>query len=131
MSVLKEIAPCCQSVGTAHWTTASVLKSLLHCQVIYYFYFIYLFETLLCFIGQNSREFYQTFRCFPYYIKYSILYVSLNCNLIVCFIFPFQKGANADEPHGFFFMSDDALTNDKLVLLIHGINIRAGQWSRR
>ncbi|XP_035211785.1 cotranscriptional regulator FAM172A homolog [Stegodyphus dumicola] len=41
--------------------------------------------------------------------------------------------ANEDrEPTTFIFHSDDAFTNDKLVILIHGSGVvRAGQWSRR
>ncbi|KFM67095.1 Protein FAM172A, partial [Stegodyphus mimosarum] len=41
--------------------------------------------------------------------------------------------ANEDrEPTTFIFHSDDAFTNDKLVVLIHGSGVvRAGQWSRR
>lgn len=40
--------------------------------------------------------------------------------------------AKDDEATSFFFMSDDALKNDKLMILIHGSGVvRAGQWARR
>ncbi|KAG1681980.1 Protein FAM172A [Nymphon striatum] len=41
--------------------------------------------------------------------------------------------ATENEPHSFFFMTDDALTNkEKLLILVHGSGVvRAGQWSRR
>ncbi|GBN47264.1 Protein FAM172A [Araneus ventricosus] len=40
--------------------------------------------------------------------------------------------ANADEPTTFIFHSDDAFTNEKIVILIHGSGVvRAGQWARR
>ncbi|KAJ7369908.1 hypothetical protein OS493_035480 [Desmophyllum pertusum] len=40
--------------------------------------------------------------------------------------------AKEDESKSFIFMSDDAMTSDKLVILIHGSGVvRAGQWARR
>ncbi|KAF8794685.1 FAM172 family protein like [Argiope bruennichi] len=37
-----------------------------------------------------------------------------------------------DEPTTFIFHSDDAFTNEKIVILIHGSGVvRAGQWARR
>lgn len=40
--------------------------------------------------------------------------------------------AEENEDKSFFFMSDDALTCDKLMILIHGSGVvRAGQWARR
>ncbi|XP_063602571.1 cotranscriptional regulator ARB2A-like isoform X2 [Penaeus indicus] len=37
-----------------------------------------------------------------------------------------------DEPHTFIFVSKDVMTNDKLMVLIHGSGVvRAGQWARR
>lgn len=40
--------------------------------------------------------------------------------------------AKENESKSFFFMSDDAMTNDKLMILIHGSGVvRAGQWARR
>lgn len=36
------------------------------------------------------------------------------------------------DPRGFFFASENAWTNDRLMLLIHGSGVvKAGQWSRR
>lgn len=43
-----------------------------------------------------------------------------------------QVDAEEDEGTSFIFMSDDAMTNDKLMILIHGSGVvRAGQWARR
>ena len=43
-----------------------------------------------------------------------------------------QVDAEKNEDKSFFFMSDDALTCDKLMILIHGSGVvRAGQWARR
>lgn len=43
-----------------------------------------------------------------------------------------QVDAEENEDKSFFFMSDDALTCDKLMILIHGSGVvRAGQWARR
>ncbi|CAL1269535.1 unnamed protein product [Larinioides sclopetarius] len=43
-----------------------------------------------------------------------------------------ELDANADEPTTFIFHSDDAFTNEKIVILIHGSGVvRAGQWARR
>ena len=43
-----------------------------------------------------------------------------------------QVDAEENEDMSFFFMSDDALTCDKLMILIHGSGVvRAGQWARR
>ena len=43
-----------------------------------------------------------------------------------------QVDAEENEAKSFFFMSDDALTCDKLMILIHGSGVvRAGQWARR
>ncbi|XP_055995243.1 cotranscriptional regulator FAM172A homolog isoform X2 [Ostrea edulis] len=40
--------------------------------------------------------------------------------------------AECDEPTSFFYMSEDALDKDKLLILIHGNGVvRAGQWARR
>ncbi|KAL9987349.1 hypothetical protein ACROYT_G001639 [Oculina patagonica] len=40
--------------------------------------------------------------------------------------------AKEDESTNFIFMGDDAMTNDKLMVLIHGSGVvRAGQWARR
>lgn len=40
--------------------------------------------------------------------------------------------AEEDEGTSFIFMSDDAMTKDKLMILIHGSGVvRAGQWARR
>lgn len=37
-----------------------------------------------------------------------------------------------EEPTSFFYMSEDALEKDKLLILIHGNGVvRAGQWARR
>ncbi|KAJ7369912.1 hypothetical protein OS493_035485 [Desmophyllum pertusum] len=39
--------------------------------------------------------------------------------------------AKEDESKSFIFLSDDAMTNDKLIILIHGSGVvRAGQWAR-
>lgn len=43
-----------------------------------------------------------------------------------------QVDAEEDEGTSFIFMSDDAMTKDKLMILIHGSGVvRAGQWARR
>lgn len=43
-----------------------------------------------------------------------------------------QVDAEEDEDTSFIFMSDDAMTNNKLMILIHGSGVvRAGQWARR
>lgn len=40
--------------------------------------------------------------------------------------------AEPEEPTSFFYMSEDALEKDKLLILIHGNGVvRAGQWARR
>ncbi|XP_061173554.1 uncharacterized protein LOC133182722 [Saccostrea echinata] len=40
--------------------------------------------------------------------------------------------AEPDEPTSFFYMSEDALNKDKLLILIHGNGVvRAEQWARR
>ncbi|XP_078313435.1 cotranscriptional regulator ARB2A homolog isoform X1 [Crassostrea virginica] len=40
--------------------------------------------------------------------------------------------ADPDEPTCFFYMSEDALDKEKLLILIHGNGVvRAGQWARR
>jgi hypothetical protein len=40
--------------------------------------------------------------------------------------------AESEEPTSFFYMSEDALDKDKLLILIHGNGVvRAGQWARR
>lgn len=46
---------------------------------------------------------------------------------------PVPVDASSNEPEGFIFMTDDALTNnDKLLVLVHGSGcVRAGQWARR
>lgn len=37
-----------------------------------------------------------------------------------------------DEPYTFIFVSEDVMTNEKLMVLIHGSGVvRAGQWARR
>ncbi|XP_031566757.1 cotranscriptional regulator FAM172A-like [Actinia tenebrosa] len=44
-------------------------------------------------------------------------------------VLPADAGPN--EPKGFFFMSENALKSDKLMILIHGSGVvRAGQWAR-
>ncbi len=36
------------------------------------------------------------------------------------------------EPTGFFFASDDLISNEYLMIIIHGMGVvRAGQWSRK
>ena len=43
-----------------------------------------------------------------------------------------QVDAEENEVRSFFFLSEDALTCDKLLILIHGSGaVRAGQWARR
>lgn len=43
-----------------------------------------------------------------------------------------QVDAKEDEGTSFIFMSDEAMTKDKLMILIHGSGVvRAGQWARR
>ena len=43
-----------------------------------------------------------------------------------------QVDAGEDEARSFFFRSEDAMTCDKLLILIHGSGaVRAGQWARR
>ena len=43
-----------------------------------------------------------------------------------------QVDAEEGEGTSFIFMSDDAMTKDKLMILIHGSGVvRAGQWARR
>jgi len=38
----------------------------------------------------------------------------------------------SNEIESFIFISDDVLTNDKLIVLVHGSGVvRAGQWARR
>lgn len=46
---------------------------------------------------------------------------------------PIQDNSLEDSPTGFFFASEDFLSNeDKLMVIIHGSGVvRAGQWSRR
>ena len=63
---------------------------------------------------------------FPFQIIKSGLIV---LNNLVHFL---QVDAEEHEDKSFFFMSDDALTCDKLMILIHGSGVvRAGQWARR
>lgn len=46
--------------------------------------------------------------------------------------FTIPVDAEPDEPTSFFYMSEDALDKDKLLILIHGNGVvRAGQWARR
>lgn len=43
-----------------------------------------------------------------------------------------QVDAKEGEVQGFFFMSKEALTGEKLMILIHGSGVvRAGQWTRK
>ena len=43
-----------------------------------------------------------------------------------------QVDAKEGEGTSFIFMSDDAMTKDKLMILIHGSGVvRAGRWARR
>ena len=43
-----------------------------------------------------------------------------------------QVDAKEDEGKSFIFMSENAMTCDKLMVLIHGSGVvRAGQWARR
>ena len=63
---------------------------------------------------------------YPFEIIKSVLIV---LNNLVHFL---QVDAEENEDKSFFFMSDDALTCDKLMILIHGSGVvRAGQWARR
>lgn len=63
----------------------------------------------------------------------SVMFVSRNFLFALLFMSVFQVDPSEDEPTGFFFASDDALTNtERLVVIMHGSGVvRAGQWARR
>ena len=68
------------------------------------------------------------------YCPYSYPFEIIKSGLIVLnnLVHFLQVDAEENEDKSFFFMSDDALTCDKLMILIHGSGVvRAGQWARR
>ena len=68
------------------------------------------------------------------YCPYSYPFEIIKSGLIVLnnLVHFLQVDAEEHEDKSFFFMSDDALTCDKLMILIHGSGVvRAGQWARR
>ena len=72
-------------------------------------------------------------------VKVKIMWLLLNLNVTSpkntqSFSFTTLLQVDAEEGEGtsFIFMSDDAMTKDKLMILIHGSGVvRAGQWARR
>jgi hypothetical protein len=54
-------------------------------------------------------------------------------NRSICLFISFAKrSAKPTEPTGFFFASDDLISSEYLMIIIHGMGVvRAGQWSRK
>lgn len=68
------------------------------------------------------------------YCPYSYPFEIIKSGIIVLnnVVYFLQVDAEEHEAKSFFFMSDDALRCDKLMILIHGSGVvRAGQWARR